>query len=81
MQKQEYTLPDPNQLKTTFQTKTLALVRLMMYNQVMKSCIKCNKEFKPRTIGSKHCSQKCYWESKIGTKNSYGNKISKGTQR
>ena len=48
-----------------------------MYNQVMKSCIKCNKEFKPRTIGQKHCSHKCYWESKIGTKNSYGNKISK----
>lgn len=43
----------------------------------MKSCIKCNKEFKPRTIGQKHCSHKCYWESKIGTKNSYGDKISK----
>ena len=43
----------------------------------MKICPNCNNSFSSVRIGQKHCSPKCYWEKKKGSKNSWGNKISR----
>jgi len=48
-------------------------------NHVGKNCLFCNKELSENQAkrGRKFCSQRCYWNSKVGEKHSWGDKISK----